>query len=94
MEWGGALPKLHPTEIPRGGAIPPHCSTPLWGGVRSGFWGLWGGALSDQICLVWGAASGIFSDRITQRRRRKFLTLMMERFSAAGGKFDTYDGTF
>ena len=65
MEWGGALPKVHPTENPRGGATPPHCSTPLWGGVWGGLWGLWGGALSDQICLVWGAASGIFSDGIT-----------------------------
>ena len=67
MEWGGALPKVHPTENPRGGATPPHCSTPLWGGVWGGLWGLWGGALSAQICLVcrvWGAAGGIFSDGI------------------------------
>ena len=66
MEWGGALPKLHPTDIPRGGASPPHCSTPLWGGVWGGFWGLWGGALSDQSVQSGVlAASGIFSDGIT-----------------------------
>ena len=64
MEWGGALPKVHPTENPRGGASPPHYGVESGGRLGDSGPSL-GWSLSDQICLVWGAAGGIFADGIT-----------------------------